>query len=189
MSDYYITLKVQQGLIKRAMQDLGIGTIKELAKRSGLSPTTVCKVLNFKISPRRRDSEAWRPCAGKLAKALGMDVSELFPEHLDYEIASNKVSAFADQGQLSGNLKKQLSAPEILQDEEFSTVLNETIDSLPQNVAHVVRERWLNGRTLKEVGDDLFVGPQRVRQLESRGLLILKHPNRRDGLVGICPWG
>lgn len=52
------------------------------------------------------------------------------------------------------------------------------LDDLEDRVAHILRmrSRMWDGKqhTLKEVGDELGVGPERIRQLEGQGLLLIR---------------
>ena len=49
MNDYYATLKIQQGRLKAAMMEMGIHTVAELAKRSGITQGQIGKLINFNL--------------------------------------------------------------------------------------------------------------------------------------------
>lgn len=58
------------------------------------------------------------------------------------------------------------SALEMLIAAEEDAILTDALDCLPAREAHVLRERWLHGRTLDEVSADLGVCKERVRQIQ-----------------------
>jgi len=52
------------------------------------------------------------------------------------------------------------------------------LDDLDDRIAHILRMRagmWDGeSHTLKEIGDELGVGPERIRQLEGQGLTLIR---------------
>ena len=48
------------------------------------------------------------------------------------------------------------------------------VDQLPEREAEVIRSRYKGNRTLKQCGEDLGISPERVRQLQDRGLRVLR---------------
>jgi lambda repressor-like predicted transcriptional regulator len=106
MKDYYATLRIQQGRLKAAMQELGIETVAGLSRRSGVSQASIGNLMNFRESPRTKSGE-WRVVTLAICKALGSEPSELFPEHLDHEITTNRIASFVEHAQISGGTAPQ----------------------------------------------------------------------------------
>ena len=69
---------------------------------------------------------------------------------------------------------------------EMVTVVADVLDTLSPRAIKVLRMRFGIGLdsdyTLAEVGMTLDLTPERIRQIEAKGLRLLKHPNRADAL-------
>lgn len=66
--------------------------------------------------------------------------------------------------------------------------IKKSIDTLSSKEKEVINKRYgLKGKeyTLKEIGKDLGVGGERIRQIEARALRKLKHPIRKRVLLGM----
>ena len=50
-----------------------------------------------------------------------------------------------------------------------------SVDTLKEKESLILHERYQNGKTLQEIGDDLGITRERVRQIESESLKILRH--------------
>ena len=50
-----------------------------------------------------------------------------------------------------------------------------SVDTLKEKESLILHERYQNGKTLQEIGDNLGVTRERVRQIESESLKILRH--------------
>ncbi|MBK8013556.1 MAG: sigma-70 family RNA polymerase sigma factor [Deltaproteobacteria bacterium] len=65
------------------------------------------------------------------------------------------------------------------------------LSTLPQREAQVLRRRFGVGvpaqQTLEEIGQDLGVTRERIRQIETKALLKLRHPSRASALDGLIP--
>ncbi|HEY3496541.1 MAG TPA: RNA polymerase sigma factor RpoD/SigA [Polyangiaceae bacterium] len=72
-------------------------------------------------------------------------------------------------------------------------IVNALVDSLGERVAFVLRERFgLTGReprTLEDIGEELGVSPERIRQIEVEGLNRLRHPAKTRLLQGLLEYG
>ena len=183
--DYYATLRIQQGRLKAAMQELGIETAAELSRRSGVSQGYIGKMLNFRLSPRAGNGE-WRDATLAICKALGSDPSELFPEHLDHEVPTNHLASFVEQAQLSGRETLQLGPDEECQQAEMEQTLDEVLGTLTDRERGVLKARFWEGKTLDEIGDEQGVTGPTIRMIEVKALRKLRHPARLKKLEGVC---
>lgn len=189
--DYYLTLRVQHGRIKEAMQQLGIKTASELARRSGASPSMAGKLLNFKISPRlsfatgrgRRNPGGWRLDATRIASALGMAPEDLFPDHLHHEVTTNQIESFADEAQLS-HLLPAVPEPyaQLEQHEAFDELYAVLEEALTDRERAVIEARFFDDKQLADCG--IPISRERVRQIEAKALRKLRHPSRLSRLDG-----
>lgn len=65
-------------------------------------------------------------------------------------------------------------AIERVQHEQMSKALWGEVDALPEREAEVIRDRWKHDHTLKECAASLGISPERVRQLEAKGMRKLR---------------
>jgi len=61
---------------------------------------------------------------------------------------------------------------------ELSDTVRRALLTLTPREERVIRERFLNDKTLVEVCQLLNVGAERIRQIEAKALRKLKHPSR-----------
>ena len=182
MIDYYAILKLQQGRLKAAMLVMGITTATELSKRSGVGMGTIGKLLNFRMSPRQKNGQ-WRSVTLAVSRTLGSEPSDLFPEHLDHEIATNAITGYVEQSQLAGVERRQLTpAEDIIEDELLDTV-QEVLDTLTEQEQGVIRSRFWERKMLDVVGREQGVSRSRIRQIEAKALRKLRHPHRMNKLA------
>jgi RNA polymerase sigma factor (sigma-70 family) len=183
--DYYATLRIQQGRLKAAMQELGIETAAELSRRSGVTQGYIGQMLNFRLSPRADNGE-WRAATLAICKALGSEPSELFPEHLDHEVATNRITSFVEHAQLSGGETLQLGPVDECQQAEMEQTLDEVLGALTDRERSVFKARYGEGKTLEEAGRDQSISAERARQIAAKALRKLRLPSRLKKLEGVC---
>lgn len=184
MRDYYAILRVQQGRLRAAMQERGIQTGAELARRSGVSTTDIYSLLNFRRSPRTKTGK-WNGTAILVCRALGYEPSELFPAHLDHEVATNCVSSFVDYAQLAGCATPQLGPDRVLQRAEAEQDIADVMGALTDRERAVLYARFWDGKVLREVGRELNLCTESARQIERKALCKLRNPARLRKLEGV----
>ena len=167
------------------MQELGIETAADLSRRSGVTQGDIGKLLNFRESPRAKNGE-WRAVTLAICNALGSEPSELFPEHLDHEIPTNRIESFVEHAQLSGGAALQLGPGEECQQVEMEQTIDEVLGTLTDRERSILKARFWEGKTLEETGSEHNVGRQRARQIEAKALRKLRHPTRLEKLAGVC---
>lgn len=187
MKDYYATLRIQQGRLKAAMQELGIETATELSLRAGVTQSYVGKMLNFRLSPRAVNGE-WRKATLAICKALGSEPSELFPEHLDHEIPTNRIASFVEHAQLSGRETLQLEPGDELQQTEMEQTIDEVLGTLTDRERNVLKARFWENKSLEDIGKTQGVGEESIRLVEAKALRKLRHPTRLEKLNEICSY-
>jgi RNA polymerase primary sigma factor len=71
-------------------------------------------------------------------------------------------------------------------DASMRTAIKEVLDALPPREAKILRMRYgldtQSDHTLEEVGKQFEVTRERIRQIESKALVKLRHPSRADKL-------
>ena len=145
-------------------------------------PTHVYDLLNLRKGPfgKIRGGEIrLREVCQRLSAILEKDPEWLFPQSL-YEATWRPIA-----GYLSDVRVQQVLAPtqeHLIHARELISTVKQVMGDLPQRDRRVIEMRFgLDGkgeRSLDEVGDELGVTRERIRQLEARGLRKLRHPVR-----------
>ena len=185
MSDYFAILKVQQGRLKRAMQEKGITSAAGLSRLTGVAQATAGDLLNFRESPKLKNGE-WRKPVLAICHALGYLPEELFPESLGIVSESNRIEGFVTHAQLAGAGENRMLSPcEEIEQGEIIDTLYEVLDTLPENEKEAVTSYFLDGETCTNVGSRRGVGPSQASQLMRKGLKRLRHPAKLKRLAEV----
>lgn len=180
MSDYYATLKIQNGRLKKAMEDAGIKSINQLSKACGSHPTQIGRIFNFKESPKKKNGE-WRICVQKLCALVNCDPTDIFPDEMIQVMPTNKIGSYIEQAQLSGmRERQQLNPHEHIENMDKREALIAIIDTLTPREAEIIKARFWDDRTLADIASDHNVTRERIRQIEDKALNKLRHPQRAD---------
>jgi RNA polymerase sigma factor (sigma-70 family) len=161
----------------------------------GVSDALLSGLLNLTCSPvfskRRNDGKQFRPGPLLIAEYLEIPAEELFPLSL-YKLNLPKIliREFSSPEILSlQEARNQIAALPAPDDRNIETERQEAIETAlsllsPQH-ADIIRQRFGIGNdehTLREVGDQYHVSPERMRQIEANALRLLRHPSRSDPL-------
>lgn len=79
MSDFWVSVRVRNGRIRRKIAECGFRSVSDLCRKAGLRPEDILGLLNLKVAPLTQ-SGGWRRAAIDLAGALGCTCEELFSE-------------------------------------------------------------------------------------------------------------
>jgi len=154
-------------------------TLKEVARRSRVCVTDLCRMENLRYDPLRANGESWRAPVLRVAEFYDVDPAELFPSQIS-EVKTTRVVAEFDKEELAVLAPEWISAlpsPEdVLLDSEKLGWLQEVWngDVLTARERDILERRYLKGETLREVGAALDLSVERVRQVENRALRRLR---------------
>lgn len=175
MNDYFATVKVQHGLLKKAMEDNGMKSVWDLSDASGVDKGRIYNLLNFKMLPIDCNG-AWNESTLKICKALNCEPSDLFPEHLQHVMGSNSSSWYFDQRELVESLQSSLDPFERIANEELGSSLDEAMTRLSPRDRDVIRGKFYNNESLREIADKIGVTKQRAGMIIDESLRKLRHP-------------
>lgn len=174
--------------LKWARENQGL-TMRELAKRAGCSVGYLYNIQAFKVYPGPEVRE-------RLAIALEVPVDSIFPEEIsDFRLL--KSAGTIDDCTITLSEAREIEAKEGLlygegweNEVESDLFLPKTISAMlgtlkPQEET-IIRERFGldsgHALTLRAVGEKHGVTPERIRQIEAKGLRKLRHPARSKHL-------
>ena len=181
MSDYLLQLKIKNGRIATLMREHGIESQAELARLAGLTPSIVGDILNFKKPPMNKDG-LWSHPVEAIANVFGCLPDEMFsPEQMTLEVESNRRDYLITHDEamaLAKGREAPISLEQMCDDAQVVKLIDSTIDGLKPNEQKVLAMRFgLRGqeeRTLAEIGEELGIGAERVRQIEARALVRIR---------------
>jgi len=99
--------------------------------------------------------------------------------HLDYYYRTHEAEKLDAYGVAMAIDPVETPEEFILRQERVDAVRKLMLD-LPARVERVLRLRWFEGLTLKEAGEDIGVTRERVRQLEAKGIRVLRYRLRHE---------
>lgn len=167
-------------LFRSAMRRLGVQTVAELSRRSGVSGSCMGEILNSKKSTRTRTGK-WRKTTLLMCASVGCEPSELFPDDLDREIPAGFVSAFVEQAQLRDDLASQPDPRSVYEAFETEKAISHVLQTLTDREREALTLRFGlsdgHPRTLEKVGSSLNVSRERARQIIAKAIRKSHHPD------------
>lgn len=153
-----------------------------MAKLCGMHATQYGEIENLKVYPITKSG--WNKAAKTIASIIGIPEEELFPE------AFKKIRAKTAHLEIGlaelpymERLTLSYSPEEILQSKELQGVLEKQMDTLTTRESEILKKRFGfegNEKTQREVGDEYYIGHERIRQIEGKALRKLRHQSRAD---------
>ena len=187
MNDYRVNIKVRNNRILKAIEESGGVAGQKWCVANGLSYTSVNDLIGMTISPIRKSGELI-PSAARLCEVLGKLPDELWsteqirPLEKNFttlEMSREEIAALMPPNEIGLHLT---DFDEYMHLRELPERIEEAIDTLGEREQHIIRSHFFEGKTLKDLGDELGIGVERVRQIEARALRNLRHPNRTKAL-------
>ena len=168
-------------------------SVAAFCKASGFQQTVVGKLLNLKMRPlvkRGKQKGEYRKICFDLAICFNVLPEFLFPLSLYSlkKVAAAKEFSFSElPGILQAQLLPESEAPdEILARKELEVVMSRALADLSPQEETVIRKSFgLEGRdeeTLEEIGDEIGVSHERVRQIKEKSLRKLRHLEKDQDL-------
>lgn len=183
MSDYAVEIKVRNGRVLRLMRAAGISNASELARRSGVSPTDVSRILNLKRTPLHAKTGKWIAAVIAISDALHCLPDDMFSEAQRLGFMENNRAVLemseAEVGLLLEGRIASIESPEaIVARDQARATIEARIGQLPQRTGYILREVFgLDGaepRTASDVADELGLCRARTAQLVQSGLRKLR---------------
>jgi RNA polymerase sigma factor (sigma-70 family) len=187
--DYIAQVKIRNGPLLRAMRMAGYETASDVWRADPrITPTILGNLLNLK-SPAINRSGGWRLVVQRLSELLGCLPEDLFPpQHIANVLERNKAEFEISVDEVAGFLTSDETPETLMIAAEERAAAEMALDSLPARTRHVLDRRFgFDGdeATLDEVGRDIGVHRERVRQIEGKALRVLRRPSNRTAIRGL----
>lgn len=190
MSDVFrigIKARLKHGVLLEALEKRG-WTQSDAARYLGVAIGTFTRWINLREVPSRLTEEQ----KAKLFELTGQIPEQLWSDFVRSKDFLDAPKTFAmvhdvDTRKLLAALERQRllqtsPADELFEQAELAQTLEQMLGSIPPREAMIIRQRFFEDRSQKQVAEAMEVTPERIRQLEARGLRMLRHP-RVSGLV------
>lgn len=195
MNEYRVKINVRNNLLLSAIEQAGFKTITAFAEACECSQTQINQLIGLKVAPIMRSTGEFRGCAKKVMEVLGACPTDLWTERqLTMELLHNtgqRAIGEAYFDSLIENHVVQMTLPdpsEELERKDAERVISDILDTITPREKKVIQHRFgfdCEDMTLKDAGKQLEVGRERLRQIEAKALIKLKHPDRRGMYQGI----
>ena len=180
MKDYRVEVRVKNNYLFKLMESYGLSNAAELSRASGLAQTDIGKLLNLKVPAFTKTG---KPTAATqiLCDFFTCSVDDLFPpQHINDPLQINSSAIEANMAELtSSNLLAGGTDPlQILSNDDAADLVAAAVGKLTSREKTIVDARFgLNGegeKTLAQIGKELNLSSNRVRQIEQKALRKLR---------------
>jgi DNA-binding CsgD family transcriptional regulator len=172
--DFNIKIAVRNARLLRLVRER-YDTNADFCRVAGIDPHRFSGLLNMKISPYTSDG-CLKKVAEKIVSALGVLPDEIWPAHIS-RLKAKKTS-----------IEIEMDAPEFLaiasSDPEKTAIYRNAISKWSQILNDREKDALcarMAGRELSDIGKDMGIGRERVRQIEVKALRKMKLAAVRDG--------
>ncbi len=183
--DIRVEVTIRNNLILARMESVGIKNVAELSRLANITQSRLGELVNMKALPTKK-AGGWFSHVLRLADFFQCMPEDLFSEfQQERPLDRNRSHAEMRFGEVHAMLAAQqaplLEPDAVAETHELRAVLEQAIGSLSPRAQEVIRARFGLGEpemTLDEVGEKFGVTRERVRQIETKALRLLRHGRR-----------
>lgn len=187
MKEYRLEIKVRNNAVLKRMEELGYESVPVFCREHKLHYSDIINIISFKVPFYGKRGNITGTII-KLADALQVLPDYIYPpERRGEPLKNNKYIAEvekADLMQISTSLRMDampVDDRKMLND-LAPTIRNVMLEALTPREHRLIDKRFglTSGtpETLDEMGDQLNVSRERIRQMEAKALRKMKHPSR-----------
>jgi len=181
--EYRVKVSVSNNLLIRAIEDAGYKNQSEFARAIGCGTAYVNMLCGLRISPMTREGEFTKG-ANQVMEGLGACPTDLWTEE-QLTMNLKRSSSWSVMGReelhvlMNGEQKSLLDS---VAGQELKKTMDAVRKTLTYREQQIIGLRFDDDKSLEEVGKELGVSRDRVRQLEARALRKMRYPSRSDQL-------
>lgn len=170
MGDYAVKITVRNGRLLKRIRDAGYTSLTAFANAHGMSIQQLSPLVTMRIAAFTPKGE-WRQIAWDLSSALHCEPEDLFNEQQRVRaLERNSGEMYMD-----GNQIAQIMDNNFEQSVWAKLEVEKLINVLPnERERKVVQSRFLENRTLEDLGTEQGVTKERIRDIEIRALRRIK---------------
>jgi len=178
-ADFEVTVRVRNNQLKSRRDELGFSQ-GQMAAAIGSCKQQYQGLESMRASPLNSKGQ-WRGIALALASFFDVMADDLFPSDvlgIENNVATRTANASEIMAITNGSSRIALPASRAYDNAELSACFSDALSTLSEKERTVINGRFYEDKTLEEIGQDLFLTRDAVRQIEEKALRKLRHPSR-----------
>lgn len=182
MSDYRVKVTIRNNRLLKAIEAKGFKSVQQFCDQYKLNYIGANQYINGNKKPLNKEGEV-KESLKQLLDILDISLEKAFT---DKQLEGFKKNSFTIEAQESHLMQiAQIKRPlEIsMMEKDIRTLLDTCIYSLPHNYRKVVRGIIYENKTLEDLGNELNVGKERIKQIYKKGILRLRTSENFDKLI------
>lgn len=182
---FHVTVRAKNNLLLSRRKEYGF-TMQKMAVAIGVPLYIYSAYENMQRSPLGKDGIIL-PHAQAVLNFFDLPFEELWPEEV-LKIKHSKAVLELDAIEIKQMLYDRRPAlpDKVLEKRDTQRAIRKVLSTLTPREEKILRMRYgldgRGGKTLEEVGEDFEVAPERIRQIECKGLRKLRHPSKSKTL-------
>jgi RNA polymerase sigma factor (sigma-70 family) len=186
MNDYRVKIKVRNNRILKAIESSGGVLGLKWCKANGMCYTSLNDLINMTKSPLTYSGE-FTTAATKLCDVLGVLPDDLWSQEQIRPLEKNFTEMEMSYEQLLalnnvGETFYLTDFEKTIDSERLKNKFDELLAGLTERQQQVLNFRFFQEKTLEEVSDILNISKERVRQIETKAVRLLRNPKRLNAL-------
>lgn len=192
--EYKIEVKIKNNLLYSAIVEAGYASLKKFAAAHGIPYASLCHLISMRNPAIHSKTGKITKTTERICKILNKMPSEIFTDYqancslksnkFEADVGENEISAYLAMRQASGLLEYVMEneGDREIMDSDLKKSLSDVLDDLTPREEKVLRMRFgidtETNYTLDEIAEKYGVTRERIRQIEHRALMKLRHPKR-----------
>ena len=177
--DYRVTIRVRNNNLLRLIEAGGFGPI-ETAGLIGIAYTSLNDYLNMTISPLLQKTGELKQNAQLICDYFCVMPYEVWSDNQLIALESNKREVEFSHQELT-RLESSSDPLKAIGNDEFIEAFDNVLSTMTRREQVVIKARFgidCEVKTLNEIGKEFDISRERVRQIETRALRKLRHPDK-----------
>jgi len=182
MSDYRVRVTIRNNRILKAIEAKGFSSVQKFCDQYKLNYLGVNSIINGSREPLSEKGEL-KELVKEILDILNISLDKAFTEKQLKGFKKNSFTIEAKESQLMqiAEIKKPLEIS--LMEKDIRTLIDTYVYSLPEKYRVVVKGLIYENRTLEDLGTELNVTRERIRQIFKRAVLRLRTSENFEKLI------
>lgn len=186
--EYLLQLTIKNNVLYSRIKS-EFDTIKAFANHYHINLTLLTGLLNFKQPIYSKKTGKLLPSISNLLTTIKCELSDIIPENYEvketnrYEKEVSEADLISITDQTSQQLMLSYTPEDNAIDDECTDVIEALLKTITPREAEVIRLRYFEGKTHREIGKLFGTSGTNIQICEKRALMKLSHPSRACALA------
>ena len=183
MSDYQVRVVIRNNRLLKAIKAKGFNSPTDLARKYKICGSKIIGIISGKIKPLDRNGEI-RDYVKDLLDVIDLTVEQAFTERQLQGFKKHRFVFEANETDLLQIISASKKPLEIsMMEKDVKNLINNYLSILPERYAKVIKGMAYENRTLDDLGTELNVSKERIRQMYMRGINKLRTSDNFKKLI------